>query len=232
MSLKHAFLAGLVAAGALTSSGCQPTPAPPTALPTSMPTVAAVVAPTMVEPTAIPLIGQPAVCWYGSVHALPEGGQYDDYLALQPEDAGEIGITGETEEVEAAIVALRDIEPPGNLAHFRGTVFCDVPDVGGCQLVVASLVTDDVAMAAAFEPVEGWDGTVTSWPEDEPGVGGDAYLTLAGDFPIRFGISSADDTLAEQLAGLLDTGIPVRISGELSCGPTALGAHIDVTRIE
>ena len=233
MTLKRAYLVGLLVVGALVGGGCQSTPVPTTVVPKPMPTVAALEAPTLVEPTPIVLVGRPAVCWYGSVHTLPEGAQYDDYLALLPEDTGEIGITSETEDIEAAIVALRDKEKPGNLAHFWGTVYCDVPDVGGCQLVVERLRLDEPGPIAAAEPVEGWDGTVHTWPEDEPGSGGDDYFALAGDFPLRFGISSADAKLAEQLAGLRDTDIPVRVSGEITCGvPDSYGTLIEVSRIE
>ena len=38
-----------------------------------------------------------------------------------------------------SIVALRDHAEPGKYAHFWGTLRCDVPDVGRCQLLVTRL---------------------------------------------------------------------------------------------
>jgi hypothetical protein len=51
--------------------------------------------------------GQPVVGWLGRVVSLPAGGQFDDYLALEPEGAGEIGLTGADNTVEAQIQVLR-----------------------------------------------------------------------------------------------------------------------------
>jgi len=92
-----------------------------------------------VTETAAPTEGQPVVCWYGRVVSLPEGAQFDDYLALQPEGAGEIGVEGANTESEAEIKGLRDKEEPWDYAHFWGTLTCDVLDYGGCQLLVTRL---------------------------------------------------------------------------------------------
>ena len=82
------------------------------------------------------------VGWYGQISSLPAGGAYDDYVALVPEGAGEFGVTGADEAVNAQIIALRDKEEPGKYAHFWGTLICGVDDYNGCRLVVERLRID------------------------------------------------------------------------------------------
>jgi putative hemolysin len=172
--------------------------------------------------------GTDAVGWYGSVASLPAGSEYDDYLVLAPEGAGEIGIAGADEAVEAQIVALRDQEEPGKYAHFWGTLTCDVPDYGGCQLVVTRLrVGTEITEP---EPVEGWDGVVVREP---PMSQYDDHFVLSGDFFVFYGIDSADPAIAAQLEELRNTMTPIRIWGEVTCGVMDVnGCTVDVTRIE
>jgi hypothetical protein len=181
-----------------------------------------------VTETLAPTGGRLAVGWLGNVVSLPEGSQYDDYLSLMPEGAGEIGVEGGDEAIEAEIVALRDKEEPGKYAHFWGTLMCDVPDYGGCQLVVAR-VRAGTAIPDP-EPVEAWEGTIVSNP---PGAQFDDYFVLAGDFPVGYGIDSLDPAVAAQLEGLRDTGTTARMWGQLRSGvPDAFGSQIEVTRLE
>ncbi|MBL7184081.1 MAG: hypothetical protein ISS50_06490 [Anaerolineae bacterium] len=178
-----------------------------------------------------PTGGQPVVCWYGHVISLPPGSQYDDYLSLVPEGAGEIGVEGADETIEAEIVALRDKEEPGKYAHFWGTLTCDVLDYGGCQLLVTRLRPE--GPEGPFfdpDPVEGWEGTIVSW---SPMVQFDDYFVLTGDFPVGYGIDSSDPTIASQLESLCDTGTTIRVWGEVICPAIdSYGTHIVVTRIE
>jgi putative hemolysin len=169
--------------------------------------------------------GTAAVGWYGYVVGLPVGSEYDDYLSLEPEGVEKVGIAGADEALEARIVALRDSEEP---AHFWGTLTCDVPDYGGCRLVVTRLrVGTEIA---GPEPVEGWDGVVVSNP---PLAEYDDHFVLSGDFFVMYGIGSSDPAVAAQLEELRDTMTPVRVSGEITCGvPDVNGCYIDVTRIE
>lgn len=170
------------------------------------------------------------VGWYGHVASLPSGSQYDDYLVLAPEGVGEIGIAGADEETEARVVALRDQEEPGKYAHFWGTLTCDVPDYGGCQLVVTRLRVDGPGEFFDPDPVEGWDGVVVREP---PLSQYDDHFVLSGDFFVFYGIDSADPTIAAQLKELLNTMIPVRIWGEVTCGVMDVnGCTIDVTHLE
>ena len=171
--------------------------------------------------------GQPVVGWMGRVVSLPAGGQFDDYLALAPEGAGEIGLTGADNTVEAQIQVLRysDI-----YAHFWGTLTCPVLDYGGCQLVVTRLREARPGPSFEPDPVEGWEGTIIGYP---PGSQHPDYFRLAGDFPVGYGIESPDPTLAAQLAGLRDTGTSIRVWGELVCPTMApFGTGITVNRIE
>jgi putative hemolysin len=189
-------------------------------------------------PTGDPAVEQPVVAWLGNVVSLPVGSQYDDYLVLSPEGAGEVGVSGADEAIEADIVSLRDKEEPGKYAHFWGTLTCGtdehvVSDYGGCQLVATQVRYG--ATLADPSPVEGWEGTIVSNP---PGSQFDDYLVLAGDFPVGFGIAGygsdgPDPTLAAQLESLRDTGTPVRVWGQVIAGvPDAFGSQIQMTRIE
>jgi hypothetical protein len=174
-----------------------------------------------------------AVAWYGTVHSTPDGAQYDDYLALWPESLGQIGLEGAAPDVEAQIVALRDKEPPGHYAHFWGTLHCDVIDYGGCQLLVERLRPDGPGDFFAPDLVEGWEGTLTSIIREEPGSGGDDFFTLAGDWPLEYGIGSQDANVQTQLDDLRDSGTPFRIWGQLTAGvPDAGGVNIAVEHIE
>jgi len=222
-------------------SGCSPaTPQPtksPTESPVATPTNIAVEPTTeaqpaqdtedVTQPPAVPN-GLPVVGWLGNVVSLPAGSQHDDYLLLQPGRAGEVGVEGTDEAVEAQIVALRDHEEPGKYAHFWGSLVCDVPDYGGCQLVVTR-VRAGTAIADP-EPVEAWEGIIVSNP---PGSQFDDYYILAGDFPVGYGIASIDPAVKAELEGLRDTGITARVWGQLRAGvPDAFGSQIEVTRVE
>jgi len=177
----------------------------------------------MLAPTG----GQPVVGWCGRVVSLPAGGQFDDYLALEPEGAGEIGLTGADNTVAAQIQMLRDSD---TYAHFWGTLTCPVLDYGGCQLVVTRLREDRPGPSFEPDPVEGWEGTIVGYP---PGSQHPDYFRLAGDFPVGYGIESPDPALAAQLAGLRDTGTSIRVWGELVCPTMApFGTGITVNRIE
>jgi hypothetical protein len=185
------------------------------------------------EASVVPGDGQPVTAWLGNVVSLPTGAQYDDYLALQPEGGGEVGLTGADEAIEAQIEVLRDKEEPGKYAHFWGTLTCGVPEYGGCQLVVSRMRFGQAISGP--EPVEAWEGTIVSNP---PGSQFDDYLILAGGFPVGFGIAGygadgPDPALAAQLESLRDTGVRIRVWGQIISGvPDAFGSQIQATRIE
>ena len=174
------------------------------------------------------LIGeQPVVGWHGLIVSLPDGIQFDDYLSLKPEDAGDLGLAGADAEVEAQIQTLRD---SGRYAHFWGTLTCPLRDYGSCQLVVTRLRPDGAGPLFDPDPVEGWEGTIVSNP---PEAQFDDHFVLAGDFPVRYGLNSLDPTVAAQLESLRDTQTTVHVWGHLTCGvPDSYGAQIQVTRVE
>jgi putative hemolysin len=174
------------------------------------------------------------VAWYGYVASTPEGGQFDDYLVLLPEEARRaVGIEGADEAVEAEIVALRDREEPGKYAHFWGTLNCDVPDYAGCQVRVTRLRVDGPGPFFEPDPVDGWEGTIASGPVG-PRSGGDDYLVVLVDgIPIEYGIDSTEAAIAAQIESLRDTGAVVRVWGQLSAGVIDWnGTQIQVDRLE
>lgn len=179
------------------------------------------------ETTAPSGEGIPVVAWYGLVVGLPAGAQYDDYLSLAPEGAGEVGVEGADETLQSQIEALRD---SGSYAHFWGTLSCDVPDYGSCQLLVTRLRPEGPGPLFEPEPVEGWEGTIVGLPADAQF---DDAFVLAGDFRAGYGIDSLDSSIAAQLAELRDTGTTVRVWGELTCPAIdSYGTQIQVKRVE
>jgi hypothetical protein len=146
---------------------------------------------------------------------------------LEPQGAGEIGLTGIDATVEAQIQSLRDTVM---YAHFWGTLNCPAVDCGGCQLVVERLREDEPGPFFEPVPVDGWEGTIVDLPE---GAQYDDYFVLAGEFPVGFGIGSTHAGIAAELAGLRDTGIQARVWGQVEAGVLdAFGTHIEVERIE
>ena len=185
-------------------------------------------------------VGQAVVGWYGRVFSLPEGAQYDDELVLHPEGAGEVGMTGATDGVEAEIMALCDKAEPGSCAHFWGRQDCGVPDANGCQLLVEGLRVDGSGEFYAPDAIEGWEGTVAGFSYEEPGAPQpDDAFTLGGDHPVQYGIDSAasaesgERDLDGAIATLRDSGKRVRIWGKVTWGVAdAGGCRIEVYRIE
>jgi putative hemolysin len=179
-------------------------------------------------------VGIPVVAWYGYVASTPEGGQFDDYLVLLPEEARRaVGIEGGDEAIEAEIVGLRDRAEPGKYAHYWGTLTCDIPDYGGCQVRVTRLRVDGPGSFFEPDPVEGWEGTIASGPSGPRSGGDDILVVLVGGIPIEYGIDSADAALAAQIEGLRDTGTIVRVWGQVSAGVIDWNAtQIEVQRLE
>jgi putative hemolysin len=71
--------------------------------------------------------------WWGVIKSTPPGAQYDDYFERQ--DLGQIiyfGIDSMDPAVQAQIEALRD---SGKIVHLYGTLFSNVPDYNGSQVL-------------------------------------------------------------------------------------------------
>jgi hypothetical protein len=178
-------------------------------------------------------VGVNVVAWLGYVLSTPEGAQFDDYVVILPEGVGQFGIEGAQDAINAEIIALRDHEEPGKYAHFWGVLNCDVPDYGGCQLLV-----DQIRVGTEItepEHIQNWFGRIYSL---EPGMQFDDYFVLEGDYPVQYGISSfiAENGFpiyAEELESLRDTDQIINVSGELICGvPDSNGCQIQVSAIE
>jgi putative hemolysin len=181
-----------------------------------------------VTETVIPGGAVIVVGWLGYIASTPDGAEFDDYVVFDPEGAGSVGIAGETPEIEAKIITMRDAEEPGKYAHFWGRLTCDVPDYNDCQLLATRVRRG--ATTTGAEPVVGIEGTIVA---NEPGAQFDDYLVLSGNFPVGYGIDSLDTNLQAQLESLRDTGTVVRVSGELSTGVLdAFGSQIQIYELE
>lgn len=179
-----------------------------------------------VKETSALASGKPVVGWYGLAVGLPAEAQFDDYLSLEPPGTGKIGLQGANPMVEAQIKELRTL---GIYAHFWGTLTCNVPDYGGCQLIVTRLRREGLDPPSLPETVERWEGKVISASV----AGYDDCFVLAGDFPIPYGIDSNEPALNAQLQNLRDSGTTIRVWGQLTCGITDVNrSQINVAAIE
>jgi putative hemolysin len=81
------------------------------------------------------------VDWWGIIKSTEPGAQYDDYFERQ--DLGQViycGIDSRDPAVQAQIKELRD---SGKIAHLYGTLFSNVPDYNGAQILVERIEVDE-----------------------------------------------------------------------------------------
>jgi putative hemolysin len=81
-----------------------------------------------------PGTSEPIADWWGVIKSTDAGAQYDDYFERQ--DMGgpiNFGIDSMDPDVQAQIKALRD---SGKIVHLYGTLFSNVPDYNGSQILV------------------------------------------------------------------------------------------------
>jgi len=79
--------------------------------------------------------------WRGVIKSTGTGAQYDDYFERQ--DLGQIisfGIDSMDPAVQAQIVSLRD---SGRIVHLYGTLFSNMPDVNGSQILVDRIEVEE-----------------------------------------------------------------------------------------
>lgn len=79
--------------------------------------------------------------WWGVIRSTAPGAQYDDYFERQ--DLGQIiysGIESMDPAVQAQIEALRD---GGRIVHLYGTLFSNVPDYNGSQILVDRIEVEE-----------------------------------------------------------------------------------------
>jgi uncharacterized protein len=81
------------------------------------------------------------VDWWGIIKSTDPGAQYDDYFERQ--DLGQViyfGIDAMDPAVKSQIEALRD---SGRVVHLYGTLFSNVPDYNGSQILVARIEIEE-----------------------------------------------------------------------------------------
>ncbi len=81
------------------------------------------------------------VDWRGVINSTPTGAQYDDYFELWTN--GQViyfGIDAMDSAVKSQIEALRD---SGKVVHLYGTLFSNVPDYNGSQILVDRIVVEE-----------------------------------------------------------------------------------------
>jgi putative hemolysin len=79
--------------------------------------------------------------WWGVIKSTRPGAQYDDYFERQ--DLGQLiyfGIDSMDPTVQAQIEALRD---SGKIVHLYGTLFSNVPDYNGSQILVDRIEVEE-----------------------------------------------------------------------------------------
>ena len=180
----------------------------------------------------------PIFGWYGTVISPPANQPFAYYLTLYPKEAGNAGLVPMIDEVKVQLSYLRD---SGRLAHFWGALNCAVAGFNGCQVEVTRVRPDGPGVFFAPDPVDGWQGTLSSTPFQEAGSYPDDFFMLTASevtpwatlFPVRYGMDTTDPAIAETLDALLDTGAIFSVYGELTCGiPDTSGCQILVERIE
>ena len=169
----------------------------------------------------------PVFGWLGKVVSAPEGANYEDILVLSPETVGELGIKGNTPELEAEIRELRDKPDPGQYAHFWGALICGLADHNGCRLAVDRIRVGTTATDP--EPVENWQGILIP---AEFNSGDSTVFVLKGSYAMWYSIHSNDPAVLQQILDLRGTDQVVTVSGELITGvPDVNGSRIQASSI-
>jgi hypothetical protein len=178
---------------------------------------------------------QEVVAWYGQIHSVSGADPHYDYLKLWHlsiwhKYGRAVGIVGASPAIDAEIDRVRDRD---TRITVWGTMACGVGDYGACQLRVTRFSANDGGPTFEPERIEGWGGTI-GWLPGPPGSQQGIHLfVLSGEFPVLYGIASADPSIQEQLRDLQDTETVVRIWGELrSRVQPVTGTLIDIDRLE
>ena len=177
-------------------------------------------------------LAQPVVAWVGHIASTPAGSQYDDFISLMPAGSGEIGVSGATPEIEAQIAALRDGSGVEEYPMVWGSLTCEVPDYGNCQLLVSEVRFGQFLVDPIV--VDGWQGSVacSHFNSSPSNRCGNAFV-LEGDFPVWYGLWSANPEILAQIESLRDSGKSITVWGQLLAGvPDVNGTQIQVDRIE
>ena len=169
------------------------------------------------------------VAWYGHIASLPEGDPYDDKVVF-PYGAGEVGIKGNTPEIEALIQSLRDATGETEYVHLWGVLYCNIDDYNTCQLNVDRLEYEG-EYTVGMEPIDKWVGII----QHTMFTGEPAYVfVLSGNFPIWYEITSPfDPSIQDQIEALADSKTIVNVWGDLLVGVEGInGTRIEATLID
>lgn len=160
--------------------------------------------------------------WIGVIAGTPLGSQFDDYFQMVDQDGARVGIDGQSDEINAQLIAARD---SGVMVHVWGTLNSDTMDVNGSQILATRL-----EVASAATEME-WLGTIVSTPA---GAQYDDSFQIPVDWQdVSVGIDGQNDEIDAQLVALRNTGDTVHIWGMLHTGVSDVnGTQIEVTRLE
>ena len=175
-------------------------------------------------PSAAPEAASVVERWEGILISNPAEAQFDDTFQLTDGSNTQVGIATTDPALEQQLASLRNT---GTVISVWGTLLNDVPDVNGVQIQVTRIEIE--APEEITEPVEGWIGAMVSNPA---GAQFDDYFQMLDQNGSRFGISSLDPLLEQELEALRDTGQLIQVWGVLRRDvPDAYGTQIEVTRI-
>lgn len=168
--------------------------------------------------------------WLGHIASAPPESGADHIFVLRPEGSIEFELTPAGTDAQSAIDVVSDGQGPEEFVHVWGSLTCGVDAYTDCRLTA-----DRIRYGTTItepEVVDAWEGVIQS-RNQPPGSGGDDYFVLAGDYPIEYGIWSRDENLRTELEDLRDSGVIIRIWGELVAGiPDWAGTQIRVERFE
>jgi len=170
--------------------------------------------------------------WWGVIKSMEPGAQYDDYFERQDlEQIIYFGIDSMDPAVKSQIEALRD---SGRIVHLYGTLFSNVPDYNGSQILVERIeeqASGGYMPPGTSEEIADWRGVIKS---TAAGAQYDDYFELwANGQIIYFGIDSMDPAVQAQIEALRDSGKIVILYGTLlSNVPDYNGSQVQVDRID
>jgi putative hemolysin len=173
----------------------------------------------------------PVTAWAGHVASAPDGSEGEMVLDLLPAGTGQVRVSGATQEIEKEIRNLVDGSGVKQAALFWGSLSCDSSGEGACVLSTTKV---RYGQFQERDIVESWEGSVVcSYFNSSPtATCGNAFV-LSGDFPVQFGLWSADVALLQEIEGLRDSGKQVRVWGQILAGvPDVNGTQIQVEKLE
>lgn len=165
----------------------------------------------------------------GKVTAAPEGAGFDDYFEIFPPGAGEIGVVGETAEVENRLAASRST---GELLFVSGSIHCKSADYAGCQLIVTD-VQDFASLLEAQpppRPARGLPGVVVAF-KNLSSHPGQLFFVQYARFPLVYAIGSIDAVLQDRLIEIANTCRLVFVSGDIGFSSSVILPYLEAVSL-